>query len=174
MINRVLPYPSPPMQGDAGDSGSLGQGRRCPGGGNDSLFQNSCRENLEDRGSPTGCSPWGSRLLETSEWQSTHAFMKPLTQLIFQMESNKSLHCFCIIYSQPFIDDIFSFEFHRALAAWFLLCAAGKALFQLLLRWLTEVCFILEENNLSEITCCAMNSVRAGTLYYSQFVSVFP
>ena len=90
------------------------------------------------------------------------------------MESNKSLHCFCIIYSQPFIDDIFSFEFHRTLAAWFPLRAAGKALFQLLLRWSTEVCFILEENNFSEITRCAVNSVRAGTLCYSQFVSRFP
>ena len=90
------------------------------------------------------------------------------------MESNESLHCFCIVYSQHFIDDIFSFEFRRTLAAWFLLHAAGKALFQLLLRWSTEVCFILEENNLSKITRCAVNSVRAGILCYSQFVSQLP
>lgn len=36
-----------------------------------------------------------------------------------------------------------------------------------------EVCFILEENNLSEITRCALSSEKTGTLPDSQFVTHF-
>ena len=48
----------------------------------------------------------------------THIYETP-NLADFQIESYKSLHCFCIIYTQPFVNNIFFLEFHRTLATWF-------------------------------------------------------
>lgn len=90
---------------------------------------------------------------------TAHVYQTP-TLSNLQIESNKSLHYFCIIYTQPVFDNFSSPEFHRTLTTWFLSHGVRKSLFGLLLRWLMEVCFTLQENNFSEMTCCALSSER--------------
>lgn len=89
---------------------------------------------------------------------TAHVYQTPILYNL-QIEWNKSLHSFCIIDAQPVFDNFSSLECHRTLTR-FLSNGVRKSLFGLLLRWLMEVCFTLQENNFSEVTCWALSSKR--------------
>ena len=67
---------SPPASaGDTGDAGSILGSERTPGVGNGNSLQYSCLENPMDR-SQVRYSPWGHKVMDTSEQPSTRTDCK--------------------------------------------------------------------------------------------------
>ena len=56
---------------NAGDLGSVPGLRRSPGGGHGNPFQYSYLENLHGQRNLAGCSPWGPKESDVTEWLST-------------------------------------------------------------------------------------------------------
>ena len=56
---------------NSGDPGSIPGSGRSPGEGNGNPLQYSCLENPQGQRSLVGCSPWGSKESDVSEWLST-------------------------------------------------------------------------------------------------------
>ena len=57
--------------GDIGDEGSIPGLGRFPGGGHGNPLQYLCQENPHGQRSLVGCSPWGRKELNITEWLST-------------------------------------------------------------------------------------------------------
>ena len=51
-----------------GDLGPVPESGRSPGGGHGTPFQYSCLENPHGQRSLVGCSPWGHKESDRSEW----------------------------------------------------------------------------------------------------------
>ena len=79
---------------DAGDLGSIPGLGRSPGGGQSNPLQYSCLENPHGQRGLAGCSPWGSKESDTTEWLSTiHVLIHSLqflTYLTFGRTSHTS------------------------------------------------------------------------------------
>ena len=63
----------PAKSGDARDLDSIPGSGRSPGGGHGNPLQYSCLENPHGQRSLAGYSPWGSKVLDTTEWLGTHS-----------------------------------------------------------------------------------------------------
>ena len=85
---------------NAGDLGSIPGLRRSPGGGHGNPFQYSCLENSHGQRCLVGCSPWGHKELDTTEWLSTshtifHCVYIP--QLLYPLSVGRHLDCFHVL-----------------------------------------------------------------------------
>ena len=72
---------------NVGDLGSVPGLWRSLGRGHGNPLQHSCLENSHGQKSLEGCSPWGCKELDMTEWLSTHTHMH--THILW------SQHCYC-------------------------------------------------------------------------------
>ena len=85
---------------NAGDLGSIPGLRRSPGGGHGNPLQYSCLENPRGQRSLVGYSPWGHKMSDMTEQQSTaqHRFDKQgnlyMSLVLSSCNTSRSLHLF--------------------------------------------------------------------------------